>query len=1112
MKSSSALLLLALVILLGAAGFWAFSDDEAAPALATRNSADETDGSRDSELGSPASELAEGESDSALRRGDASETLTGPLVTLDVHVATPNNSPIDDTLTVFAVSRAALGGKSHRDWLASPEGDFSKAPVESNGTARLETQTSEDLVLLLDGKYLFLDEPLAVGSVQDDQVTLRLEPRLGAYLSGEFTSSAGLIAEGTIALMGMSFTARGGRQNRSIPVRSERFEFRAVDTKLTWMLLPELEPGFADSEIGLELTPGEDTTVTVALLSGATVRGIVKDEKGQPLAGATVKVANDQPWMPTAGSAESESDAQGEFVLTGLAPGTRVIQAQLEGRLRTRSDKLTLADGEKLENLELVLKLGAAIRGTIRYPDGKPAVGAQVKAEFLQKRSFGGFGRTRRQTGGEAETDETGTFAITGLAEGRFTLRAQHEQAADENEVEATWRVTQENVEGNSQAVELVLSGPVPFTGRVVDDLGESVTEFTITARSAENGGPRDRAEFTDDEGRFTFAKSGAGDWRITATAEGHSRNDAIELKLPGDGTELLIVLARTSSVSGRVVDATGTPVSEGTVKVAIAGESRNPWAGPSGPSIEIDAGGGFLMRDLKPGNATLTANADGWADSEETAVELPPGEQLKDVLLTLRVGGRIVGSVLTPEGDPIVGRRVTWGQNSMGFGSSSETKSAGDGSFEFTHVTPGEWSVTAAPSMAEMGKRMSGGDAETAWVDVMGQLISETVTIVDGETVEVYLGGEPRVPVRIVGSVMRGGEPLGGAQVFAVSEGSAIFQGMKTVRTEPDGSYSLEVDRPGAYVVSAREGAFGVEVTADIPRVEEAQVDLFIPLGSIGGFIERPDGTRSKGIRMRLQREDGLGRMRFGSDQATTDEQGRYQFDALEPGLYTVRANIAGWNGRADARYGTGIQPGVEVLKDSTTNGIDFELEEAGTIEGLVEGTDGAPIADASVFFRDSSGVMVTNISGTKTDGGGRFKKTGLAPGDYTLSVRASELASEDQITVHVSSGESVEARLAVEMGTRVRVKLEDAGGDARRARIEVFDKDDREVGGLMTQEDVQRMFNEGTSSIERVVGPLAPGRYTVRATTLDGQVSEKKVRLRGRSSEKSVRLKLEK
>lgn len=1106
MKSSHVILLFALVLLLAAAGFWALESTEQQRSLAPHPENEAAHATLDTEQDSAKSDLAAVGDKELERRNDAMQAEVRELIQLVVSVVMPSGSPADDSLRVVALTRETLGSNSPGAWLANPEGEHFAAQVGGNGIAQLELPVETEFVLLLDGKYLFVEEAVAAAG---EAGNVQLEAQLGAFLSGNFASSQQREAIGTVALMGMRFGARSGGQTRKVEVSPSDFEFRAVDTSLTWMLLPELESGFADSEIGFELSPGEETAVILQLIAGANVRGIVVDEAGLPLANAEVKVANSQPWMPSAGNVKTETDADGEFLLTGLAPGTREIQATLDGRLRVNSDKLELADGDEISDLRLTLKIGASIRGVVRYPDGKPAADAPVEAEFLQRQSFGGFGRTRRRTGGEATTGEDGSFMITGLNDGRFTLRAQHEHL--EGDAAATWRATAENVEGDAQPVELVLSGPIPFNGKVVDDLGEAITVFEIRARSAEDGGPREQTEFDNEEGLFTFAKCGPGDWRITASAEGHSRNEAIELKLPADGTELVIHLLRTGSIAGRVVDASGTPVTEATVRFETADGNRNPWGGASGPNTEVDAGGGFSLHDLKAGSATLVAEAEGWADSEAVAIDLAPGERLKDIVLSLRVGGHITGSVLTPEGDPIVRRRVSWGSNSMGFGSKGETKSATDGSFEFDHVTPGEWSVTAAPSMAEVGKQISKGDGETAWVEVMGQMLSKSITIADGESVEVHLGGEPRFPVRIVGSVLRAGEPIEGAQVFAVSEGTAVFQGMKTVRTEADGSYSLEVDRPGAYIVSAREGVFGVEVATDIPRTSETRVDLLIPLGSIQGFIEKPDGTRAKGIRMRIQREDGLGRMRFGSDQARTDEEGHYIFDALEPGRYTVRANIAGWRGRADERFGTGILANVAVHEDITTNGIDFELTEAGSIAGLVEGTDGSPIADASVFFRDATGVMVSNVSGTSTDGAGRFKKNGLAPGTYTLSVRSDKLASEDQLTVRVTSGEDVEALIVIEKGTRVRVILEDGGGAARRARIEIFDKDGREVGGLITLKDMQRMFNEGSSTLERVLGPLAPGRYTVRATTLDGKVSEKKVRLRGRRDEKKVKLTLE-
>ena len=114
---------------------------------------------------------------------------------------------------------------------------------------------------------------------------------------------------------------------------------------------------------------------------------------------------------------------------------------------------------------------------------------------------------------------------------------------------------------------------------------------------------------------------------------------------------------------------------------------------------------------------------------------------------------------------------------------------------------------------MEEMGRQMRGRRDQNAFVEVMGNLITETVAVLDGDVVEVYLGGEPKRPVRVFGVLTRAGEAVADAQVFAISEDSAVFQGMKTTTTAEDGSYELVVDRPGGHVLNATAGSTGVTV-----------------------------------------------------------------------------------------------------------------------------------------------------------------------------------------------------------------------------------------------------------------------------------------------------------
>ena len=408
------------------------------------------------------------------------------------------------------------------------------------------------------------------------------------------------------------------------------------------------------------------------------------------------------------------------------------------------------------------------------------------------------------------------------------------------------------------------------------------------------------------------------------------------------------------------------------------------------------------------------------------------------------------------------------------------------------------------------MGERMQGRRDPNAFVEVMGDLVTETVTVVDGEVTEVFLGGEPKRPVRVYGVVSRAGEALAGAQVFAVSEGSAVFEGMKTASSADDGSYELVVDRPGPHTISATYEQIGVQAVVEVPRADELRVDLAVPLGRIEGVVRKPGAGRAAGVRLSLQREDGLGRVRWAGDQNRADEEGRYSFDDLEAGRYTVRANVAGWGGQAESAWGTAVRTGIVVEHDRATSGVDFELEKAGSVEGLVKSPDGRPLASASLFFRGGAG-LISSVSGTVSDATGRFRREGLAPGTYTISARAEGFALGDAATVVVAADEVSQAELTLEVGTMVLVTLEDAGDAARIARVEMLDDAGNDVGNLLTLDQLRSSFNSGTSSLERRVGPIAPGRYTVRATTIDGRSVEKRVTLRGREAEKKVRLGLD-
>jgi len=1023
-------------------------------------------------------------------------------------VAVPAGDDLDDddVRELFALLRTSDAVRAH---------EAVRVLVGSDGRARLPLNEGVESTLFLDGRFLYLDEPVELVA---DERTVELEPLLGACIVVTIADTSGVV-EGKVAVIGGSFGRGGGRngwRRDDEPTNGGELVFRALDPELTWTVAPSLEAHHAEVEIGLELEPGEERAIVILPTAGASVSGVVVDDGGAPLAGAEVSTVNFTPWMGGLGGRETTTDEDGRFVLRAVAPGEQQLEAELSGWRSSRSDELELEQGQQVE-LVLTLDRGEIIAGVVRLPDGSPAAEARIVVEA--RRSGGGWGNWgggRRRRAGSTESGSDGAFRVSGLDEGAYTVRAAFDEVSGKasgktGDVAVIWRDVEEGVASGTMDVQLELVGPVAFVGRVVDDRGEPVAQFELEVDSVEDGGPREREAFEDEDGRFVFARVGPGEWTVTVEAEGHVHPDEALVSLPGDGLELELVLERTARLAGRVVDVGGAPVAGASVRADDGGSSGNPWAGMSGPRVESGGDGHFVLEDLAPGTLYLTASAEAWADSLPLTCELVPGTSREGVELVLRVGGRIEGAVLTPEGDPVADQRVTWGRNAMGFGSRAETRTDSAGRFAFEHVTPGDWSVSAAPSMAEMGRRMRGRRSQSAFTEVMGQLVTETVTVLDGETVEVYLGGEPRQPVRVFGVVTLAGDPVEDATVVAVSEGSAVFQGMKSVQSAADGSFELVVDRPGPHVISARSARLGVEAVVEIPRQEELRVNLAIPLGRIEGVVRKPGGRPAPGVRLSIQREDGLGRMRWGGEQTTADETGAYSIEALQAGRYTVRANVAGWGGRTNTSWGSSARSGIEVDADETVTGVDFMLEEAGVVAGVVVDPSGVPVDGASLFFRDAAGLPVARVSGTLTNAGGEFRQEGLAPGEYSISARATGHASGAPVRVVVAAGEQAEARVALESATMLVISLEQEGGTERRARFEVLDEDGVEVGSLMTLQEMQTLFNEGSSGLEQRVGPLTAGRYTVRATTADGRTVERRVRLRGRDGEKKVRLKLD-
>ncbi|HPF14467.1 MAG: carboxypeptidase regulatory-like domain-containing protein [Planctomycetes bacterium] len=1039
--------------------------------------------------------------------------VRGPSREVRVEVHLPEGARFSPDTRVVALPKKQVGrtnGRSSLDELNSGHDvDFAwtAAGIGSGGSAHLTIPAEiEEPVVLIDDRFLYMQ---ASQPVEADAVSVVIEPLWGSCLTVLLESPDLEEPQGTMRLMGFKTSGMGSFSSRTSS--ASQHDFRGLAGDLTWMVKPDLEQLYSDAKMGVELPAGEQREVRLVLSRGCTIMGRVLDDQGQPMANIEVRLTDNLPWMRMLGGPpKSKTDAEGRYRIGPVGEGVQTVEASEDGRLPAKSEELELVDGEVRSGVDLVLSLGASITGRVLDPAGTPVARAQVVAETRQAAdNLGPWGGGGRKEAASASTDSDGRFELTGLEQGKFTIKASRRGEGTLGE-KATFYGEANAVAAGTQNLVLRLAAPIVLAGSVVDDLGQPVKRFSLTGRSTVDGGPTEKQNFDDPDGAFQFERLPAGSWTLAVDAKGYYQGDAIPVDLPGAPKDLRIVVQRCAAISGVVLDSGGAPIAGAAVTAKEPGANTGFQGWGGGPRTVSDSEGAYVLEDLDPVTWEVVASAPDWADSPATTVTLAPGIPAEGVALTLRRGGRIVGVVSSPDGTPLAGQRISWGDNPMGFGGRGEATSDASGRFSFDKVTPGEWQVTATPPMDVLGDRMQKARGPQAFTAMMEDLLTTTADVREGETTEVLLGGDPVKPVRIVGKVERGGAPLVGAQVYAVSEGSAVFQGMKTAMTAADGTYELIVDRPGAYAFSASKANLGVESLVEVPRSESFRVDLVIPGGDLAGIVTLPNGDPAPGIRMGLEREDGLGRIRWSGDSVRTDVEGQYRFEGLAPGVYTVRLNAGGFNGAASTAWATQVKNGLRVGAEGETR-MDFRLQKPGVIEGIVRGPDGLPVDGATVFFRDTQGNQIAPLSSTETDATGHFERKGLAEGTYTLVAKNDRWASIESPAIPVQAGSTRTAKLDLVAATMLVVTLEDREAGQARLRVQVLDGDGRDLARMTTMTAMRTAFRSGYSSTERRVGPLAPGEYRVVASTADGRSQEEVVRVAGQVPEMAVRLVLE-
>jgi protocatechuate 3,4-dioxygenase beta subunit len=734
-----------------------------------------------------------------------------------------------------------------------------------------------------------------------------------------------------------------------------------------------------------------DTFVRVELDGGAPLNGRVVNERGEPVADATI--GRDEHRLPFGGETLPAldppliTDEDGEFRHPGVKWHDRwTYRAQLEGWYGAPSEWIVPIQGSP-ETLELKLARPAALQFGLVAEDGAP-----VLADVRLVHQAGGI------TGGpRGRPDADGRYRFDGLPTRplELMLTVEGHQPVDLGEVAFT-------AGGMIDLGDLRVSRGVRISGSVLNADSAAIDDGSIVLTYREP--TRFRATVSTKDGRYEFEGVPSGvEVTLRADAEGYEPRFET-LTLETDGTWDAI-LARLPAVRGRVVLPGGEPVKKFSANIHYQDQ---PSRSKQGDEFETEDGAFFLWPVQPEGTHTLQVSADGYRKAIVKDIVIVERQWVDVGEIELDLGHTVAGVATGPDGSPALGARVAVIPRITGTPDGSPAREIppngvadAEGRFEVTGLSAGFFAVDAQhPDFAPW----------TGEVQLVDEVQRDTVLIEFSE-----------------GGVVQGfTRDHSGAPVSGILVGFECprHPGERTSMTDAQGFYRIDRLRQGQCRVWAfrDDGSpFGNPRLITVAEGRESRADFDLSTAIVVSGMVRVGGEPARYGHVTFRTGAGFA----GSGVATAPIEsgtGRYRAELTEPGGYRVHVVASGAQTLEQV-----------VIPDQKSVERDFEVP-LNWIMGRVVDQDGNPVSNASVSGSnarfDLAETMRTN-SVTRSDGSFHLKH--LQPGLYSITAVGDgfQRATSDPIEVRPGTRiEGLELVLA-KSDLRVRGRFVDPAGN---------------------------------------------------------------------------------
>lgn len=202
------------------------------------------------------------------------------------------------------------------------------------------------------------------------------------------------------------------------------------------------------------------------------------------------------------------------------------------------------------------------------------------------------------------------------------------------------------------------------------------------------------------------------------------------------------------------------------------------------------------------------------------------------------------------------------------------------------------------------------------------------------------------------------------------------------------------------------------LSLLAQVPR-DAPQLPAVTGAAAIGGVVTTGDAPSRIPLRRAVVTIAGTGIT--GVQQVSTDESGRFVFDRLLAGRFTLTVEKGGYLKTYVGSRRPGKPPSLPLALSDGQRLLDLTIDvpRGAAIEGTVRDEHGMPQPTSQVYVEqrliiagETRLMSVPGVSRAIADDRGRYRLYGLPPGDYVVSctggniaLGGAELASEEQI-----------------------------------------------------------------------------------------------------------------